>query len=161
MGTGGKESIGGDIAGALAGFDHHWDGLLQFFVSMYNCGFRDSYKARIKFVVVTLRSFSLEFRAQLPWVELPWGSDPMPPEEAAAEAARMAAEEHEKKARIKLEQEDFQLALEMHIKEEEQRAAEELMRKQLAAEDSKLAQSLHDKELSRVHPSRRNVIGGC
>merc|ERR1712032_507196 len=117
---------------------------------MYNCGFRASYRARIRFVVVSLRFFSSEFRSQLPWSELPWGSDPMPPEEAAAEAARIAAEEHEKQARIRLEQEDFQLALEMHTKEEERRAADELMRKQLTAEDGRLAQSLHEKELSRA-----------
>merc|ERR1711948_185670 len=55
---------------------------MYFCMDMYRCGFRNSYKSRIKFVVMSLRSWYPACRRKTRWDDLPWGTEAMPMEEA-------------------------------------------------------------------------------
>jgi len=136
--TSGKASVDGDIDAVLAEFEDHWSGILRFLLSMHGSGVRITYTARIKFVVVNLRSFSLTFRQLTPWASLPWGHEPMPAEEALEEAKSQEEKARRREeAKQQCEANDHRLACELQAQEEARHRAEE--------EDARLARELQAK----------------
>jgi len=122
----GMALVGGDAGQALVELEGKWNELLQFLLSMYSSGVRGAYSARIRFVVVSLRRFSAEFRGLTPWRSLPWGHEPLP----AAEAA---------------EEEDRRLASELQSQEEAMMLSEREARRLRCQEDFSFARSLQER----------------
>lgn len=157
--TRGRASIGNDVVDFFSVFETQWQHLLGFLLSMYCCGFRNTYRARIKFVVVSLRTFSPGFRFQKLWKDLPWGDELMP-EVEAKEAAEKAAEEDMK---IKIVKDDFEFAMKIQAIEEAAWETEVATVNKTMTSDVHLAVHLQRKELAAEH--RRTAIaaqfGGC
>lgn len=118
-----------DIALILAELDSKWHNILEFLLGMHASGIRCTCAARIKFVVVKLRYFSQKFQSLRSWRDLPWSEEPMPEEEAKAEA-------YERWTKTCREEADFRLAWEMQAREVARFHAEEVQAQEVVRREN-------------------------
>jgi len=152
--TSGKASVGNEPMAALACLEQDWASLLQFLVSMYTSGVRNTCSSRIRFVVVHLRALAPAFRELAPWASLPWGHLPMPAEEAEAEARAL----EEFKRQQAEEAESLRLAQELQAEEDAQVLALQKARSQRVQEDFALACKLEAEAATRPERAPRRQL---
>jgi len=155
----GRASVGADLSACFTEFEGDWKNLMHFLLSMYNSGVRTTYTLRIKFTVVNLRSFAPAFRSLMPWESLPWGSEPMPEDEAREQEEQRLAKEEKEARRKQREEEDFRLACELQAKEEAQVQAEEEVRMRRLQEDWQLAFDLQESLDAKLPGQRSGSLG--
>lgn len=172
--VGGKASVGDDVIGTLSSVELEGEHVMQFILSMYHSGVRTAFKARIRFAINNLRSFIPSFRRLRYWRELPWGSEPMPPEEAEderrreeeEEAERIRIEEEKEAERIRIEQaaeaeririEEEREAEKRRLEEEEAHRLEEEARR--LEEEEEVKRLAEEEKLRQEEETRRQIMG--
>mmetsp|Transcript_96266 Transcript_96266/g.214466 ORF Transcript_96266/g.214466 Transcript_96266/m.214466 type:complete len:393 (+) Transcript_96266:109-1287(+) len=89
---GGKASSKDFDASVLDDFEGQWPDILRFLLSMHESGTRNTYRSRIKFVVLKLKELSPGFRTAAASLSLPWTITPVADSAPAAFPASMEAE---------------------------------------------------------------------
>jgi len=177
----GKASVDDDVTGTLSSVELEGENVMQFTLSMYHSGVRTTFKARIKFAINNLRAFIPSFRRLRYWRELPWGSEPMPPDEAEdeirreeeAEAERIRIEEEKEAERIRIEQEaeaerirveEEKEAERLRVEEEQRRLEEEEARRleeeaRRLAEEEEMKRLAEEERLREEEERNRQIMG--